>query len=294
MVSGLAVQALREHAQGNPLAAERSGGKIAFARLLNEQNWEIYKVNGDGSDAHRLTHNPASDGQPAFSPNGRKIAFASTRRDRSDICVMRTNGTHIRRLTRDRHVLEGRGSNFDGEPAFSPNGKRIAFVSDRKGFPNIFVMRADGSSQHQLTQGLGFDSSPSFSPDGRRIAFSSSPLFFPRIFTMRSDGSRRRQLTRGGFTYDPAFSPVAPEIAYARDARDVAGDIWLMRSDGSRNHALTSSPQDETRPAFSPDGESIAFEKEGDIYTMNADGSTEQRVTHASAMDVEPSWGIRP
>jgi TolB protein len=265
-------------------------GTIVFARL-HHHNWELYAMSGDGSGKRRLTHNRARDVQPAISPDGRKIAFVSTRHGGEDIYVMRTNGTRVHRLTHDRHVIRGRRHNSDAEPAFSPSGKRITFVSDRKAFPNIFLMRADGSHQQRLTRGSHFDLSPSFSSDGRRIAFASSPELLSQIFTMRRDGTHIRKLTQGGFNDGPAFSPVAPEIAYAKAGGGAAGDIWLMRSGGSRNHAVTQNPQDETRPAFSPGGEKIAFEKAGDIFTINADGSDLQRLTHTSDMEVEPSWG---
>jgi TolB protein len=249
-------------------------------------------MKADGSRKRRITHNPATDIDPVFSPDGREIAFTSKRRGGYDIYVMRANGTHIRRLTRDRRVPEGRRSNYDGQPAFSPNGKRIVFVSDRKGYPNIYLMNADGSRQHRLTRGLGFPGSPSFSPDSHRITFASSPRLLSQIFTMRTDGSHKRQLTRGpGFTYDPAFSPTAPRIAFARDDERAAGNIWVMRADGSNQHAVTANPQNETLPAFSPGGEAIAFVKGSDIYTINVDGSEQDRLTSTSAVDSQPTWG---
>ena len=161
---------------------------------------------------------------------------------------------------------------------------------DRRGYPNIFLMRSDGTHQRRLTRGSHFDLSLSFSPSGRKVAFASSVLL-PQIFAVRLGGNRVRRLTERGFNDDPAFSPVAPEIAFVKTSRRAASDIWLMRGDGTSPHALINSPQDETRPAFSPDGKRIAFERASDIFTMNADGSDMRRLTRTSALEAEPSWG---
>jgi Tol biopolymer transport system component len=191
-------------------------------------------------------------------------------------------------------VIDGRHHNFDGEPAFSPDGRRIVFVSDRKGYPNIFVMNADGSQQRRLTRGSGFEASPSFSPGGHRIAFASSPTLFSRIFIMDSNGEHMRKLTRKGYSYDPAFSPVAPKIVYAKDGARAAGDLRLMRANGRHSHPLTHDPQDETMPSFSPDGQRLAYLRGSNIYVMSIRGTHQRRLTHTPGIESRPSWGRVP
>ena len=138
-----------------PLTAVWSpdGRRIAFVRGLPDRsqvgpvgrNHEIYVMNADGSGSRRLTHNRAYDGEPAWSPDGRKIAFQSTKTigGNKEIYVMNADGSGKRNLTRNPAM--------DGRPSWSPDGRRIAFVSDRDGRLEAHVMNADGSGQRSLT-----------------------------------------------------------------------------------------------------------------------------------------------
>jgi Tol biopolymer transport system component len=130
------------------------GRKIAFAaypdwcfrtRPCYPSVHDIYVMNADGSGRRKLTHNARNNAEPAWSPDGRKIAFRSTRNGNRDIYVMNADGTGKRNLTRNPAR--------DGSPSWSPDGRRIAFVSDRDGRLEAHVMNADGSGQRSLAQG---------------------------------------------------------------------------------------------------------------------------------------------
>ena len=155
-----------------------------------------YLVRTDGSGARRLPYFPLTGWSRAvWSPDGTRIAFAakspgqpptSTSPSHSDIYVMNADGSGKRRLTHD--------ARSNAEPAWSPDGRRIAFKSSRDGNSEIYVMNADGSGKRNLTRNPAQDGRPSWSPDGRRIAFLSDRDGRLEAHVMNADGSGQRSL----------------------------------------------------------------------------------------------------
>lgn len=143
-------------------------------------------------------------------------------------------------------------------PAWSPDGKRIAFVSDRDGsdFGNVFVAGADGSNPRRLTDdGLG-KTGVTWSPNGRWIAYQA----YAYIDEVSPDGERHRRLTGYGGT-QPDFSPSGRRIAYANGASEFYSSIYVMRPDGTKKTpaALPGESESLGEPTWSPDGEKLAF-----------------------------------
>ena len=234
----------------------------------------------------RLTTNWARDVDPAWSPDGARIAFTSDRRPREWwIHVMDADGSDVERLKR---LTNRRG--VAGDPAWSPDGTRIAFVDD----VDIYVMDADGSGVEWLTN-YGARG-PAWSPDGARIAFESGPS--RDIYVMNADGSGVKRLTNNKpyfpwWDENPAWSPDGTRIAFASD-RDGHWEIYVMDADGSGVERLTNHGARNVEPAWSPDGTRIAFASDRDghweIYVMDADGSGVERLTNHGARNVDPAW----
>ena len=276
-------------------------GRIAFVSD-RDGDQEIYVMNADGTGVVQLTDNFAQVEDPAWSPDGRRIAFSSNRDSAHgnsyeidhEIYVMNADGTGVVQLTDN--------SDGDGRPAWSPDGRRIAFNSNRDGDREIYVMNADGRSVVQLTDNSGFAGSGTWSPagsgtwspDGRRIAFFSDRDGDTEIYVMNADGTGVVQITHNSDAdAAPAWSPDGRRIAFVSD-RDGDWEIYVMNADGTGVVQLTDISDGNGMPAWSPDGRRIAFisYRDGDweIYVMNADGTGVVQLTHNSDRDVRPAW----
>jgi len=214
--------------------------------------FQIYVMRSDGSNLGQLTFpDPARDSsghikdttsnfQPAWSPDGTKIVFGSTRDTNPQIYVMEPNGTNVLRLT---HT-----SAADGQAAWSPDGTKIAFATTRDGNDEIYVMNADGSNPVNLTQNSRSDLLPQWSPDGTKIAFQSDRLTDYAVWVMNADGSNPVRLTEPAPPAGaPAWSPDGTRIAYEQN-----GDIWIMNVDGTRKIRITSGFWADGLPQWRP------------------------------------------
>jgi len=210
-----------------------------YAKYDNKKTWSIHTMNSDGSDRQRLTHAKNKwDNAPAWSPDGTKIVFARAYKDtdkkwQQEIWMMNADGSNPAKIK----SLKGGGPYFtkggrlvfhsqftnrkseisiadaDGQniaqlthneaeewhPEISPDGKQIAFMSDRDGNHEIYVMNTDGSDQKRLTFNNVRDSSPSWSPDGSRLIFlSRDEEDVPNIFLINKDGSKLEKIIHNG------------------------------------------------------------------------------------------------
>ena len=182
---------------------------------------------------------------------------------------------------------------------------QIAFVSERAGNLEIYVMDSDGKNQRRLTNSPLDDRDPSWSPDGKRIAFMSDREENFEIYVMDADGGNQRNITNHpNGDWDPAWSPDDKRIAFvtAREEDDWNDDIYVMDVDGGNQRNITNNRHLVSGPAWSPDGKRIVFvsQREGhfrsrfgitsEIYVMDADGKNEQRLTENRQNDWMPSW----
>ncbi len=276
-------------------------GRIVFTST-RDGNAEIYVMNADGSGQTRLTNDPAGDGAPAFSADGTKIVFASSRDvdpfygyKNAELYVMSAEGSGVTRLTADY--------NPDLAPTFSPDGTQIAF--SRGSIPkHLFLMRTDGSHVSNLTPAplpgaLNYTfTDPSFAPDGSRVAYTNSNKHFAHVAVIAPDGTGDTVFRETSYGHDPSFSPSGATIAFTRGYLYDSLGIAIMNADGSGEAPVAGTTALDSQPAYSPDGRRIAFtstrDGDADIYTMAADGSDPVRLTTAAGADSEPDWVSGP
>lgn len=246
------------------------------------------------ADAVRLTGDAGHDRWPAWSPDGRHIAFASDRNGSLDIYVMKADGSDVRRLTDD--PLE----EFD--PSWSPDGRQIVFTSSRNASKPrnrrwwLSIMNADGSARSRLYQDSRqahvSDNSPSFSPDGRGFVFNSRRSGLPDLYIMDADGSSvTKPLGRDRDRRAPSWSPDGRRLAFTGSDRRGYGDdaVYVLDLEGGRVERLSERRSVYFEPAWSPDGEWIAYIGYADdgpalshIYAVRPDGTGETILVRAT------------
>jgi TolB protein len=225
------------------------GPKAQLAFVSPTANGDIAVVFEDGSGVRRLTTEPSLEADPAWSPDGRALAFTSDRAGNLEIYTMNADGSGVTRLTTDTAA--------DYEPAWSPDGRRIAFASTRSGDAEIYVMNADGTNPVRLTNSPGNDFAPAWSPDGRRIAFTTTRESGARVYAMNVDGTGVTRLVADEGKY-PAWSPDGSGLAYSGPS---CSDYYyyICYPAVIFIQAASSFGGPGERPSWSPDGRKIAF-----------------------------------
>jgi TolB protein len=265
--------------------SDRDGERLT-GTVENRGVKEIYTADYDGENQRRLTTNRTLNINPAWSPDGRSLAYTSYRRGPPNIFV-----SHIYEGTLDE-VTKGPGENW--LPAWSPDGTRFAFTSTRDGNSEIYVANRDGSNVRRLTNHPNIDSTPTWAPSGTQIAFTSDRSGTPQIYVVAADGlGAVQRLTSEPYADRPTWSP-APfnEVAYA--ARTGPGfDIKVIDVATRQVKQLTFGEGSNESPAYAPNGRHLAFMStragKAQIFTITRDGKNLKQVTK-SGNNYQPDW----
>jgi len=261
-----------------PIGMERRGGGGA----------RIAMVNADGTrDRNAVIAVGPEDRDPSWAPDGRRLAFTSTRDGNEEVYVLDTDSGAQTRLTF--------GAARDHDPAWSPDGSRLAFASDRDGNSELYLMPSGGGFQSRLTFNTAVDRQPAWSSTGR-IAFASDRGGDMDLYAMDDDGGGVLRLTHTrGLDVDPSWAPAGDRLAYAHARDGVSFDLLAIGADGRSPRALSATPAVEHFPAWSPDGTRIAFvvgdQSSPHIRVIPADGPPSSAFV---ATGTDPNWGPLP
>lgn len=194
-----------------------------------------------------------------------------------------------------RQEVPNGGGEYTCDPAYSPDGTKLAFTSDHDGFLGLYVKDLGSGQVTQLTddeEGLP-ERRPSWSPDGKKLVFDDQN----DLWVMdAADGSNRTHLTDTAAVteWQAAWSPKGTKIAFQSE-----DDIWVMDANGSNRKNLTRTPDlEDSFASWSPSGRKIAWGRESipnssatkDVWKMNADGSSKKRLTYFAGFEGDPAW----
>ena len=289
-------------------------GEIAFTRVREDASVpgdyrfeaEIWVMNGDGTNARRITRNTSDDYGTVWTRDGKTLIFGALQFAPNDSGALVPRTAYLYSVNADGGEPT-RLSPLDMRaqfPSLSPDGSKIVFHGGRgriQAPAEIFVMNSDGTDVQQLTSNAYNDIRPDWSPDGKKIVFASNRDGSIQIFVMNPDGSNVIQLTRSDSKFNnraPAFSPDGKRIAFVSN-RDGDPEIYVMNSDGSGQTRLTTNTGEDSDPEWSSDGTRIIFDRAvpvgnkfvPQLYLMNPNGSDVRALTSLPSSSSHAAWG---
>ncbi len=291
-VAALSCFALAWEARPATAAFPGRNGQIAFAAGGIPR---IFALDPEGGDRRPLTPAGLFAFGPAYSADGRRIVFTAITKpyDQPDgfrIYVMNADGSRLRRVSREEDATHG-------APAFSPDGRMIAFTRNAEARSDLYIMNADGTKPRLLATAA---ESPTFSPSGRTIVFAASYKRAPGLYAIRPDGTGERQLTVDTRRHvSPDFSPDGRRIAFVRVTGQAgfccSGSVNVVDAHGRHRRRLTGRSLDGS-PAFSPDGRRIVFERFGPpfydhvLWIMTRDGRSRRTLERGHRPASGATW----
>jgi TolB protein len=268
-------------------SSDRDGGRMK-GPVGERDISNIYRADYDGANQTRLTYTRSLDIAPVWEPNNASILYTSYRTGYPDLILQSLKDARA-------PLMPARGStqvhNFLG--VWSPDATKIAFMSNRDGNPEIYVVNRDGSGMRRVTNHPMNDTTPTWAPSGTQLAFTSDRGGSPQIYVVNLDGTGLNRISTEGYCDRATWSrPPLNEIAYT--SRVGGGyEIRIFDFQTRTSRSITDGIGSNESPAFAPNGRHLAFvsDRTGrqQIYTIARDGTDLRQITKVGT-NRYPSW----
>ncbi|MDQ3056456.1 MAG: Tol-Pal system beta propeller repeat protein TolB [Pseudomonadota bacterium] len=250
--------------------------------------YALMVADADGFNPQVVARSPEPLLSPAWSPDGRKLAYVSFERGNSSI--------YIQDVTTGARELVSSFRGINSGPAFSPDGRRLALTLSRSGNPEIYVMDLGSKALTQLTNHFGIDTAAVWSPDGGSIYFSSDRGGQPQVYQVSAGGGGATRVSfQGNYNADASVSYDGKKIAVAQGGGNTYRIAMLDRSLGSPRWTTLSPGSLDESPSFAPNASMILYAaregRRGVLYAVSADARVRQRLVLADGDVREPAWG---
>jgi TolB protein len=261
---------------------------VTATGLGNGMQYSLMVADSDGFNPQSVVHSREPLLSPAWSPDGRKLAYVSFERGNSTIYVQEIN-------TGARTVMASfRGIN--GAPAFSPDGSRLAMTLSKSGNPEIYVMDVGSKALTQVTHHYGIDTEAVWAPDGRTLYFTSDRAGKPQVYSVAASGGEPTRVSFQGESNARATVGFdGKKLAMAQGSGNVYRIALLDKSFGGSGRWQTLSPGNlDESPSFAPNASMLLYAtkegRRGVLYAVSADGRVRLRLVTAEGDVREPAW----
>jgi TolB protein len=254
------------------------------------QTFRMVVTDADGENPRVMVESAQPIMSPAWSPDGRRIAYVSFENNRSEIYVQDLRSGARKRVSARPGV--------NGAPAWSPDGRQLALsLSRQDGNLDIYTLNLDSQMLTRLTSGAAIDTEPAWSLDGQQIYYTSDATGGPQVYRVPAQGGASQRVTfEGKYNARPRMSPDGKQLAVVHNDR---GNYRIALVDLARSYTqvLSDGRQDES-PSFAPNGETLIYAtregKRGVLATVSANGRIKQRLSALEGDVREPAWSPFP
>ena len=262
---------------------------ITAVGLGDHTTYSLIVADSDGFNPQVVARSKESLLSPAWSPDGKKIAYVSFESGNSHIYVQDLT-------TGARQLVEAHSKGINSAPAFSPDGSKLAVSLSFVGNPQIFVTDLSGHSETQITRGgLSINTEPVWAPDGQSVYFTSDRSGKPQIYQVSAGGGEAQRISfQGQYNAKPSISYDSKQIAMVQGNGNVYRIAIMDRSLGGQVRFVSQGPIDDSA-SFAPNASMLLYAatdgSRGVLYSVSADGMVRQRLALAGGNVQEPAWG---